>query len=237
MLKIRLARSRQFGLSLVELMVGITVGLFVVAAASLLMSTQLSENRRLLTETQLQQDLRTTADVIVREARRAGYTGEAEKSVANVLMAEPVLNSRYGKLDLTAGQSGSITYDYKRPDNAPGPYGYKLEAGVIKSNLPNAGWQELTDKNILAVDAFTISLKSSTPIVLACAKDCPPAGVGQSADWCWPTLTVRDLTITITGHSVIDPAVTRTVLSRVRLRNDLLQFRAQDPSSPKACPA
>lgn len=66
------AMARQRGLSLVELLVGISVGLFVLAGATLLLSTQLGDNRRLLLETQLQQDLRATMDIITRELRRAG---------------------------------------------------------------------------------------------------------------------------------------------------------------------
>ena len=62
----------QRGLSIVELMVGIAIGLIIVAAASLLMSGQLNENRRLLAETQLQQDLRAASDIITRELRRIG---------------------------------------------------------------------------------------------------------------------------------------------------------------------
>ncbi|MBL0296208.1 MAG: hypothetical protein IPQ21_03185 [Betaproteobacteria bacterium] len=56
-------------------MVGITVGLFIVAAAAMLVTTQLGDNRRLLLETQVQQDLRATADIITRELRRAGLAG------------------------------------------------------------------------------------------------------------------------------------------------------------------
>ena len=42
----------QRGMTLVELMVGITVGLFVVAAAATLMSAQLVDNRKLLSVNQ-----------------------------------------------------------------------------------------------------------------------------------------------------------------------------------------
>jgi type IV pilus assembly protein PilW len=234
------ARSQQ-GMSLVELMVGVTVGLFVVAAASLLMTTQLSENRRLLLEAQLQQDLRATSDIITRELRRSGFSAAAERSVANASGSFPPSDNTY--LDVTinpAGPAGRVDYNYKRPDNAPGAFGYKLESGILKTNLPGAGWQELTDKSILAIDSFWIDLDSATPIVLACPKDCPaPIPSGKGADYCWPTLTVRTLTVTIRGHSVIDAAVVRTVRSVVRLRNDQLAFRAQDPgtASPQACPA
>ena len=61
------------GISIVELMVGITISLFILAGASLVLTTQLDSNRRLLLEAQVQQDLRTTADMISRDVRRAGY--------------------------------------------------------------------------------------------------------------------------------------------------------------------
>ena len=62
-------------------MVGVAIGLFVVAAASMLVVTQLSDNRRLMLETQVQQDLRATADIITRELRRAGHWGKARDGV------------------------------------------------------------------------------------------------------------------------------------------------------------
>ncbi len=76
------SRALSRGLSLVELMVGITVGLFVVAAASVTMTGQLSENRQLMLDTQLQQDLRAAADIVTRELRRIGTMQNAVSAVA-----------------------------------------------------------------------------------------------------------------------------------------------------------
>ena len=56
-------RSNQRGLTLVELMVGLAVGLFVLAGATLVVSSQLNDNRTLLLETQIQQDLRAKARI------------------------------------------------------------------------------------------------------------------------------------------------------------------------------
>lgn len=79
--------ARQRGLSLVELMVGITVGLFVVAAAATLVANQLSDNRRLLLETQVQQDLRATMDIITRA------------------VSSPKRNTRFNELRMKACES------------------------------------------------------------------------------------------------------------------------------------
>lgn len=69
------------GLSLVELMVGIAVGLMVVAGASFVAVNQIGDNRRLTLETQVQQDLRAAADLIVRDLRRTGYWGNSQQGL------------------------------------------------------------------------------------------------------------------------------------------------------------
>ena len=68
----RMTSMRQRGLGLVELMVGITVGLIVAAGASMMAVNQINEHRRLMLETQIQQDLRSVADLLQQDLRRAG---------------------------------------------------------------------------------------------------------------------------------------------------------------------
>ena len=68
-------RSTQRGFSLVELMVGITIGLIVTAGASVVAVNQINEHRRLMLETQVQQDLRAAADLLQQDMRRAGFRG------------------------------------------------------------------------------------------------------------------------------------------------------------------
>ncbi|MES1161637.1 MAG: prepilin-type N-terminal cleavage/methylation domain-containing protein, partial [Rhizobacter sp.] len=63
----------QHGLSLIELMIGVAIALFIAVAGSTLLVGHLRENRALLLEARLTQDLRTAADLITRDLRRAGY--------------------------------------------------------------------------------------------------------------------------------------------------------------------
>jgi type II secretory pathway component PulJ len=227
-------RRQTRGLSLVELMVGITIGLFVVAAASLVVTTQLRENKQLLLETQLQQDLRASADIIAREIRRAGYTDTAEAAVWNPGTGTSS-TSDFQDLDVTAGDQGAVRYRYKRADNTPGPFRYSVVDGVIKTQLSGlTPPQDLTDKNVLTVERLNIELTSSTPVRLQCPNDCPPPALQPDA--CWPTVAVRDITVTVTGRAVSAPTIQRTITSRVRLRNDLVVFNAGTPSAPRACP-
>jgi type IV pilus assembly protein PilW len=228
----------QRGLSLIELMVGMAIGLFVVAAAVMLVSAQLSDNRRLLLETQVQQDLRATADIIARELRRAGAWSRAETGVWTP--TTPVTGPAANPFMAVSPSSGSATvvgFDYSRPGDAGGPYGFKLEGGAIKTLLAGAGWQELTDKNVLTVQTFTVETDNSAAVRLPCPKACPsPPPVGQPADYCWPTIGVRSLIVTISGRAVSDAAVERTVVSRVRLHNDAVDFNAGAGPNFRACP-
>lgn len=251
------------GLSLVELMVGIAVGLLVVAGASLLVSSQLSENRRLLLETQVQQDLRATADIIARELRRSGHWRRAETGVANASVGSATRNDfmSVGSSDPDSTQCSGplagfdVCFNYLRvggaadPDNAvSGPgytFGYKLADGVIKTKLSSAApEQDLTDSKVLYVESLSVDLKDplKDPASMLSMNDrwarlpCPKLCPGDTTD-CWPMTAVRDVMITITGYAVSDRAVRRTVVSQVRLRNDQFRFAAGAAADYQACPA
>lgn len=227
-------RSRQFGLSMVELMVGIAIGLFVVAGTAMLVSSQLSENRRLLLETQLLQDLRSSADIVTRELRRAGHSAASESTVwAPGVVAQP---NTLAPVSLVG--ASEIGFQYARGPTQEGPYGFKLDPnGALRTNLGSgagSNWQDLTDPRTLRITALTIVPVPDPPIeaVLPCPSACPGPGGPQD---CWPRLAVRSFTVTITGQAVHDAAVQRTLRTTVRLRNDHVRF---DPVNPtQYCPA
>lgn len=217
-------------MSLVELMVGIAVGLFIVAAATTLMANQLSDNRKLLVETQIQQDLRATMDIITRQLRRAG--------VLDILQAQAGLGTASGlsgvKSTFTtvtpaAGASSEVGFSFYRDAGAT-VYGFKLEADGIKS-FSGVQWQELTDVNVMKVTAFTVTPVRVESAKLACPKLCADGTAG-----CWPQLLVRDYTVAITAEAKNDATVRRSMTSRVRLRNDWVRFN--DAANPNAvCPS
>ena len=230
MLNARLNLRRQAGLSIVELLVGVAIGLFVVAAAAMLTSTQLVENRRLLLETQVQQDLRATADIVARDMRRAGSWWNAYQGVWYPGSTGVVVSPMLG---MTPSAIGSQTdYKYIRSGGNQGPYGFKLQSGRIKSyfastaGTASGGWQDLTDASTMLVTSFSITprlINEPTPAGLLpqkmpCPKLCPG---GTTA--CWPTVLVREYQVDITATAVSDPSVRRSVRSMVSVRNDELQ--------------
>ena len=225
----RLRRCRrERGLSLVELMVGVAVGLFVVAGAATLTGAQLSENRRLLLETQLQQDLRSSADIIARDLRRAGHWTTAEAGVATP--STPSAPNPWATVTRTG--STQVEYQYRRNQDSPtNAYGFKLDAvaNAIQTKMDSGGWQELTDSRTMRITNLAITEVDSPAAVLPCPKLCPVTGT----DSCWPRVVVRSLDVDITGQAVSDPQVQRRLRTNVRLRNDLVRF--DNPANP-ICP-
>ena len=228
--------SAQRGMSLVELMVGIAIGLILVAAASMLMSMQLGENRRLLVETQLQQDMRAAMDVITRELRRIG--GQSENLALQGLWVEgggPALENSYAELPTAATSNGtavdSLRYGYWQPGAGALDFGFKLEDERIKT-LIGGVWQELTDRNVMEVTAFTITPQNSSQLRLPCPKPCPDAG---NPTGCWPEVQVREFAVTLTGRASSMPGINRSLTSNVRLRNDFVHVQP-DPITGDVCP-
>jgi type IV pilus assembly protein PilW len=232
----------QRGMSLVELMVGVTVGLFVVAAAALLVTSQLSENRRLLLEAQLQQDLRATADIVTRELRRMGYWDQAEQGVSVPGGATGAKNNPFSVVNVN-GQT--VTYAYARAAHTAS-FGFRLDSdGVLRScqsdspSTPcNSGWQDLTDGNTVRITAFSISAgneaaaSNGVAMVIPCSRTCDASGDTS----CWPTLSIGEITLQITGSAVSDATVTRTVQTTVRSRNDTVRISSTLPPG-QVCPS
>ena len=233
------------GLSIVELMVGIAISLFILAGATLVLTTQLGNNRRLLLEAQLQQDLRTAADMIARDVRRAGYWGRAYCNVwpavqdlVNCPAANPyntmapadaagqVVTSELVYARSTDADDGrEINSDdnvvdavVSRPRERVG-FRWNEGTGAIEYLVGNNNWQALTDPAVLRVTQFTMTINTQA-LPVPCAGGCQALG-----PLCGGPLTVRsrDISFTIVAVAVHDDAVQRSLRENVRLRNTVPQ--------------
>jgi len=223
-------RRRQAGLSMVELMVGVAIGLFVVAGATMAVSNQLGDNRRLMLETQIQQDLRAAADVIARDLRRSGYWASAQGGVWHA-GAVAVASNPYTALTPASGVASEVTFAYSRgatennlldaTRDVTDEAGFRLLNNAIQMKT-GGQWQTLTDSTTLKINEFRVTVNSQA-VALSCFNPCP---VGALA--CPPTQTVREIEVFIDGTAVHDPSVRRNASSNVRLRNDVING---------ACPA
>lgn len=229
-----MARGRQRGITLVELMVGIAVGLFIVAAASFMLSNQLEENRRLVLDTQLQQDLRSATDLVARDLRRAGYWGNAEqgvwlRGVGNAANPYTVVDS-----PAPGGTGSEVTYTYsldaqQTPAVAENDAidghdrsGFRLQNGAIELQLGQGNWQQITDPAALTVTVFDVTLNTlNIALENLCPRTLAEGGV-CGGGICPPVQEVREFQVRIDGHAANDPAVLRSMRSTVRVRNDVI---------------
>lgn len=226
----RAGRRHQLGLSLVEMMVGIAVGLFVVAAAATVVATQLAENRRLMLETQLNQDLRAAMDIVTREIRRAGYIANSTSLVWSESAPNPAANANLSFVPDTASPTTSLQFSYERAPTRSGPFGFQYDgASKLSSRLLfGGGWQELTDSTTMTVESFVITPRHETSTPLPCPKLCP-----GGLTTCWPTVTVREYLVELTGRARSDSTVRRSLQSAVRVRNSGVKFNG----GADVCPA
>lgn len=219
-------RRGQAGLSLVELLIGVALGLFIVAGAAALGGSMLSENRRLLLETQVQQDLRATADIVTRELRRAAAPADIIPTMW-LPDAPNTLPSANGYAGPTVQSGDVISYQYDRIDSPSSDLGFTFSGNTIFSRVGSAPAQPLTDRNALRVTAFTVTEQAAPTLQLACEKLC-----ADGTQACWPTIRAREYVITIAGTSATDASVQRSLTSRVRIRNDAVQFNAAGAMCP-----
>ena len=205
--------NRQRGLSLIELMIAITVALFIAAAGGSLLVGQLREHRALALEARLTQDLRTAADVITRDLRRAGYWGNAG-AVAGT--------NPYTALtpETAAADTVSLRYSMDATENnvvdGNEQFGFRLRAGVIELQLGAGNWQALTDAGTLTITAFSVTPNvQDVSLASFCASAC-----SAGSTTCPPHQQVRSLAVVISARLVSDARVIRTVRSDARVRAD-----------------
>ena len=210
----------QSGLSMVELLVGVAIALFIAATGTTLLAGNLRENRSLLLEARITQDLRTAADVIARDLRRAGYWAAATDGVWSAAAA-PAANP-YGAFAPSGAASDAVSFRYSRDtaeNNAVDTneqFGFRLRAGVVEMQLGAGNWQALTDAGTLTVTTFSVTpTVQEISLQSLCALPCPSGNAT-----CPPRQQVRSLALVLSGRSATDASVTRSLRSSVRLRND-----------------
>lgn len=217
---------------MVELLVGVAIGLFILAGASALFVGNVTNSRRLLLESRINQDLRATMDLITRDLRRGAYWGNALAGTIATGSASITPTNPYAAVVATpSSTSGQILYSYSRDTvenntlDLNEVFGFKLNSGAIQMCLAGTSsstcnnWQTLTNTDILTITAFTITpTETMIDIRAACAKPCADTA---STPTC-PRMQVRSYNIVLSGTSTTDAAVNRTLSSQVRVRNDAM---------------
>jgi type IV pilus assembly protein PilW len=238
----------QRGLTVVEMMVGFAVGLFIVGGATKLFVDYLASNRKLLLETRLQQDLRASADLVARDLRRAGYwqTAAANAWVANGNGGSYTLNPYRGVTLTTNGSSvtcpstpftatasgDQVTYAYAKDSdttltNSTEQRGFKVSGGAMQT-INGGNWQSITDTNVLTVSMSICEYTSIVELYETCSclsrTTCAKSDfeIGGTRYDTRPVARLSEYLVTLNATSATDTSVKRTISETVRLRNDNL---------------
>jgi len=216
---------RQRGISVTELMIGLTVGLIVLAGTLGLFTGHLRSNNDLMRTTRLNNELRGAMDMIVRDLRRASYWGD---SVSGVWYPNIPLLLDNPFLAVDTATAGEVTYRYDIDSNgvvgANETFRIRHNAGdgtiemlQLAADGAVTGTVPITDGELTNISALTFA-----PVDRTATTTCLNAGAGPVAPTP-PVLHIRQLTVTLTGELRADPTVTRTLTESVRLRNDWVE--------------
>ena len=171
-------RGQQSGLTLVEMLVALAIGLVVTGAMVGMMANTLSSGSRTISMSRLQQDLRSAMQLVTRDLRRANYFGESILCFGN-------LNCRDESSIYPDGFAGDITInsannciifnidrDHQLWTNADDPGGFRLRVsggiGRIQmltstsfsgstdycSSSYTSGWVDVTNDEAIDVEEF-----------------------------------------------------------------------------------
>lgn len=237
----------QQGLSIIELMVGIAMGLFITAGAIKLFVDNLGSNRQLLLETRLNQDLRAAADIVARDLRRASYWESAATGLWSAGAASVSATNPYAAIDTAT--TGAVVYTYQRPDVDPSTsanLGFRRTetngVGILQIQNASGGWQDITDPSSVNITNFNIvstpravelwkycSCRTRLPVSSACEDAILSAAPTR------PQMIIRNYDFTIKGkantsQTALNEAIKREIRGTVRIRNDELK-------NPNGCPA
>ena len=221
----------QSGISLIEMMVGITVGLIVVAGASMVAVNQISEHKRVVLETQTQQELRAASEIMVRELRKAGSWASPELGVWSARTPVPQANpfqavtisAEGSQIEFSYSNRIAVAHDYGAdaaalPDEEE-ERGFRLSGQQLEFRIGDGGYQPLTDPASLVITRFQNTLRATTsPMASRCAKPCDAGSLT-----CPPTVTVREVRVLIEGYARHDATIRRSVDFTTRLAADQIQ--------------
>lgn len=219
-------KSTQRGVSLVELMVGMVVGLVIVAAAGTMHVVTTRSGGETLASAQLNTTLRNVMGVIVDEVRRAGYSRDGGRN-------SPFMNQTGGAVsDLSVNAAGTcVEFSYDTDANgtlADTEYaGFRVVGGVVQTRNGGAGaiadcangsWENLTD-----VGSVQIVNHSNGSNYFILSFQCMNASTGASdANRCNPAIAGSVAAAAAAGGTTVDLIETRTVRVNMgaRLVND-----------------
>ncbi len=233
----------QKGVSLIELMVGMTIGLIIVAATGSIYLTALRGGADATRSAKLNMELRGAMDTMVSEIRRAGYhaTTTSTDTTANPFMQATT------NLSIPSASCVLFAYDADQSGapNTADFFGFKQNGNAISMRsggtaLPTTSdgcavgtdsWEKITDDDNVVVDTLSFTNTVTTPgDLFQCwntntnASETASCTAGKTvydgAAAGSRLVETRSVTVALTGHHKADPLTKISLTQQVRVRND-----------------
>lgn len=194
-------KKNQKGITLIELMIAILIGLIVLSATIGIFVTSLKSNSDTLKMIRLNQELQAVMTLMTRDIRRSGYWGVTTTGTVNAyattawdnVVTNECLVLAYD-VDNDGTTSGNDYVAYQWVDD-------RIEMS-ISTALPTCGddWPDVTDPAVVNISQPILSLNRYA--------------AGDNF--------IYVLTLELTGNLVDDSFVSRTLKETIRLRNDVI---------------
>ncbi len=193
----------QQGLTLIEMMIAMVIGLLIVGTVITIFITNVRSNRDNVAMIRLNQELRGVMTFVSDELKRGGYSNDSEE------------DAFIDEFAVIGGSCVRYSYDENSDGvlNTTGTdkehFGFRLNANVIEWSRDNSAgacdstsWQGITEDDIADITDFTIT-SSDIPTIDG-------------------TVNIKQLTISITGETSLSGGTTasRTISEVIRLRNE-----------------
>lgn len=234
-------QNRQKGFSLVELMVGMVIGLIIVGAAGTVYVNAVRSGSDTLRSAKLNMELRGAMEIMVAEIRRAGHFNMASPATnlftqAATNLSSPSADCILFSYDAGVGNGAIDTSDFfgfKKANSAISMrFGGTAPSTSAGCSVGTDSWEPITDPNSVIIDTLTFAityqcLNAQTGLNSAVQPCSAGNSVYTTATTGVPSksdlVEIRDVTISLVGRHKDDPLTTMSLSQSVRVRNDRIQ--------------
>jgi type IV pilus assembly protein PilW len=178
-----ITRKQQAGITLVELLIGLLVGLIVIAAGTNIFITSIRGQTDNINLTRLNQDMRSMMDIMARDIRRAGFVTSDPGTNFASLQNNPFFDgiTSGATTDIAIHDEGAcIVYAYNRDDDVNNDrvtdetpssvdsnerLGFRLsdsvlemrQSGATNGNCSDGSWQTITEPEVEITQHLSMS--------------------------------------------------------------------------------
>ncbi len=203
---------------MVELMVGLAIGMTVLAGAISVVSGTVRSSSSSLTLTRLNQDMNAIIRFMSGELRKAGAWNSAATGNTNPFYLNEVSSNCVTFSYDSDNDGGSVQSDEKfafRYNTAGKTVQYNT--GANKDTCSGGSWVDINDPNVVAVTSVTFTV---TPSCTNLNKDDNCSNVtNETGDI---QVYVNYVNIQMTGQLASDSTVSRSIETSVKVRGELL---------------